>query len=1132
MYIKEDEIIFSPSDLSLYSESIFASWMEHLRVIEPENKILPDEDDDLNIILQKKGLAHEDAILAEMRNVGKSVKVIERGDQAAERTFEAMTSGFDVIYQGFLSKDCFGGYSDFLVKVPGPSQLGDYHYEVWDTKLSKSLKPKYIIQLCCYADMLHQTQGCFAENIVVILGNGRKEYFKLTEYFYYYLQLKSRFLQLHHNFDPALIPDPMESSSWGRWVSFKDSLTEKSDHLSQVATITKSQIKKLKSAGIDSMQKLATMVDSKVKGIADDVLMRLINQASLQKKSIGSDVPLFQMLGHMQDEKKGLALLPSMTPYDVYFDIEGAPLYENGLEYLWGATYFDGVGLQQYKEYWAHDHIEEKIAFKCFIEWVYQIWLDHPGMHIYHYGHYEIDVCRRLMMRYGVCEYEVDQLLRNDVFVDLYKIVKSSMLIGEPKYSIKNVEHLYRQKRDTAVGTGMDSVVVYELWRENRDGDTWQSSKSLSNIRDYNIDDCNSTRELAVWLSERQNSLGIKYIGKTGTSEPDLKEDISQRIKLRDLLLDKAQKLSVAGDQRGSRFIKNLAWFLEFHRRESKPVFWRLFDRLGQSREELFDDFDCLANCTRTSKPPFKPTPKAKNLAYEYKFNANQEFKASAKKYYVLEAEDNGKRTSLEVVHDASDLTAGIIALQSKEDPGVYINLIPDEFVNPVPIPGAITRQVEAFYAGRLTDGAIIHFLNKSDPQIKGHIAGNPIISSDDPKIRLNQIIKAVSNLDNSYLAIQGPPGAGKTYTAKHIIADLVKNGKKIAISSNGHKAINNLLKGVVSQCKSDGISGYFACNKDTDREIAQLGIDVIDNNQICTRIRPGCVIGTTAWGFSREDLADKFDYLFIDEAGQVSVANLVAMSQSTRNIVLIGDQMQLGQPSQGVHPEDSGLSVLDYLLHDHPTIPSHMGVFLGTTYRMHSSVNKFISEAIYEGKLVAEVDNDKQSIAVPDGYNGVVNQSAGIIYVPVEHEGNTQASDEEVDQIVVIAKDLLGREFTAKTGESRNISWNDILFVAPYNFQVNKLRQALGKEARVGSVDKFQGQEAPVVVLSMCASDPNESPRGLNFLFDQNRLNVAISRAQCMAIVVANPGLADTSVSKVEQMAKLNVYYRLVNHK
>jgi superfamily I DNA and/or RNA helicase len=255
------------------------------------------------------------------------------------------------------------------------------------------------------------------------------------------------------------------------------------------------------------------------------------------------------------------------------------------------------------------------------------------------------------------------------------------------------------------------------------------------------------------------------------------------------------------------------------------------------------------------------------------------------------------------------------------------------------------------------------------------------------------------------------------------------------------------------------------------------LKISVLENKDIAGFLQAGCVVGTTAWGFSRDDLENAFDYLFIDEAGQVSLANLIAMSRSTSNIILMGDQMQLGQPSQGCHPDESGLSILDYLLHSTPTIPNSMGVFLGTTYRMHSAVNQFISEAVYESKLETAPENDEQLISIPVGYKGILNKEAGIITVPIMHEGNTQASDEEVEQIVSLAHELLGRTFNAKKSKQRIIDWKDMLFVAPYNFQVNKLKAALGDKARVGSVDKFQGQEAPIVFLSMCASSANESP-------------------------------------------------------
>ena len=268
-------------------------------------------------------------------------------------------------------------------------------------------------------------------------------------------------------------------------------------------------------------------------------------------------------------------------------------------------------------------------------------------------------------------------------------------------------------------------------------------------------------------------------------------------------------------------------------------------------------------------------------------------------------------------------------------------------------------------------------------------------------------------------------------------------------------------------------------------------------------------------------------------------MANLIAISRAAKNLILMGDQMQLGQPAQGTHPADSGLSVLDYLLHETPTIPDHMGVFLGITYRMHSQVNHFISEAIYEGKLGSAPDNDKQVIDMPASYlaanpEGPLNSEAGIIYLSVEHEGNSQACDEEVAVIVQQSRQLLGRTFTAKDGIKRAISWSDILFVAPYNHQVNKLREALvqlpgGDDAQIGSVDKFQGQEAPIVFLSMCASDANASPRGMDFLFDKHRINVAVSRAQSLAVVVASPKLAQSTAGNIRQQKLVNVFARLV---
>lgn len=206
----------------------------------------------------------------------------------------------------------------------------------------------------------------------------------------------------------------------------------------------------------------------------------------------------------------------------------------------------------------------------------------------------------------------------------------------------------------------------------------------------------------------------------------------------------------------------------------------------------------------------------------------------------------------------------------------------------------------------------------------------------------------------------------------------------------------------------------------------------------------------------------------------------------------------------------------------------------------MHSKVNTVISELIYENKLKSHIDNDKRVLQISGSANQstdtqtldtYLNSEAGIIFIPVEHEGNTQASAEEVVVIKQLAESLLGRLLytgaTKDTGEpeTRPITWDDMLFVAPYNHQVIKLKIALGKQVKIGSIDKFQGQEAPIIFLSMCSSDASESPRGIDFLLDKNRINVAISRAQTLAVVVANSNLGNMPVNNIEQLKKVSLF-------
>ena len=1150
MFKEQGSLHFSPSDLSRYMESPYDTWMARFKIEDPILCPEKDPEDPLMQTLAQKGYEHEDALEAQLRDEGFSVLKIEAEtkQQAYELTLTAMSDGIDVIVQGRLQYEQFAGFTDFLVRVPGPSNLGDFHYEIWDTKLATKVKPKFLIQLSCYAEMLEQAQGIKPTFLTVALGNGQRERFRTQDFYHYYQSLKSSFLEQQHQFSIDNPPDPADYQSWGNWSKYAEDLLVQKDHLFQVANITKGQIKKLHHAGISTMTELARGEVSYIPGMNPDVLERLVAQAAIQLKTrtnsekTGNSVPSFELIQPSNGrDSGGLSLLPPASSRDIFFDIEGFPLAEGGLEYLWGATYFDSEGQRQFKDFWAHDAEQEKRAFSSFIRWAYERWQSDRSMHIYHYASYEITACRKLMGRYGVCEYEVDELLRNEVFVDLYQIVRTGLLIGEPKYSIKNVEHLYRGKRQTEVGTGGDSVVVYEKWRElhakGEEGDTWQSSEILSDIRDYNIDDCNSTQELVDWLRDQQKQNGLVFVGKQDKNEQVLAEEITEKIILRDRLLARAsEELKV--DPKQAALSENLAWFLEFHRRESKPIFWRLFDRLSQTELELYDELDCLVGCKRTGREPFLPSHSARNNCYEYAFDPTQEFKGAAQSFYILghQAED-GRPLKANYCEEESDIENGIIGLQYKAALPEIVTLIPNEYVYPGQIPGAIEDLARRYADGHIEQqkSAILDFLRRDKPRFvasyspandAGHIA-----PSHDPEIRLEQVIKATKALDSSYLTIQGPPGSGKSYTGKHLIAELLKQGASVGIASNSHKAINHLLLNTVKHCKDCGITANFTCTKDTDPELEESGVAIVKNGELFSFTGPACVVGSTAWGFAREDMIDELDYLFVDEAGQVSVANLIAMSRSTKNLILMGDQMQLGQPSQGSHPKESGLSVLDYLMHESPTIPEDMGVFLGTTFRMHSAVNDFISDNIYEGKLLSARTNDKRVVKVPPTYHGPLSVEAGIVFIPVKHEGNTQASDEEVGEIEQLVEALLGREF--RTGDEdnpvKNIDWSDILFVAPYNHQVSKLKKALGERAKVGSVDKFQGQEAPIVILSMCASDPAESPRGMDFLFDKNRLNVAVSRAQSLAIVVANPAIAKTPVDHIKQMTQLNLFNALI---
>jgi uncharacterized protein len=289
-------------------------------------------------------------------------------------------------------------------------------------------------------------------------------------------------------------------------------------------------------------------------------------------------------------------------------------------------------------------------------------------------------------------------------------------------------------------------------------------------------------------------------------------------------------------------------------------------------------------------------------------------------------------------------------------------------------------------------------------------------------------------------------------------------------------------------------------------------------------------LVGGTSWLFSREDQMCKWDYLFVDEASQVSLADLIASGSCAQNIVLLGDQMQLPQPIEGIHPGKSGLSVLDYLMGDHPTVPKEMGIFLENTYRMHPDICKPISDGVYESRLNSVESCKQQKLVIKSDADKALKKESGITYIEVAHQGRSQSSAEESKRIKEIYQSLLKQSWIDREGKEHKITNNDILIVAPYNAQIRQLKKDLGNDARIGTVDKFQGQEAAVAIYSMTSSDKESIPRGLDFLFSKNRLNVGVSRAKCLALIVASPELRKIECDKVEDMVLLNFYIKLIS--
>ncbi|MBF0584152.1 MAG: TM0106 family RecB-like putative nuclease [Magnetococcales bacterium] len=1098
-------ILYAASDLNGFLGCRHSTFLDLKDLVEP----LPRAQDDAQAkLIQDRGLEHEAEYLLSLKKAGLSVvEVTEDGnlDDRVAITAEVMRNGPDIIYQATLQNGVWHGFVDFLKRVDRPSQLGSFSYEAVDTKLTKHPKPKHVIQLCLYSELLQHVQGLRPRSMSLVLGDQSDLHLRFDDFAFYHATVRRRFEEYVFAPPTDSRPEPCGFCELCKWRDLCVDQWEREDHLSRVANIRRSQILKLEAAGIATVTALAHMDDAAtVSSLAQETLDRLRAQARLQVAKLETGENRVETLPSAPG--RGFTRMPKPNPLDLFFDMEGDPLYPDGLEYLFG-FYFIESGKPVFKAFWAHDHEEEKRTFQEVMDFITGHLRENPNAHIYHYNHYEETAIKRLASRYGTHEAEVDDLLRGRKLVDLYKVVREAIRVSEPSYSIKNLETFYMEKRKAEVATAGDSIVVYETWRKTHAPDL------LLQISDYNEDDCRSTLLLREWLvGLRPDDLPWFSVETEAPSEDKLRAQ-QEAEETRQLY-----EQNLTGDSRkpDHEFRELVAHLLEFHRREAKPQWWAMFERQGQTDEELVEDAECLAGLRSDPKEP--PYQEKRSMVFTFRFPP-QETK--------LRTGDSCLRAdTLERAGEIVELNTSTRLVRIKKGakgeplPDV-LSITPTGPIDNRVLRNAVYRFADAIIAGNGRFQALASFLRRERPTIDGHAAGTPIVP--DTADLLTASIRAVAGLQESYLFIQGPPGAGKTYTSSHVIVELLRRGKKIGISSNSHKAINNLLSGIEKAANQKCVS-FRGQKKSTATNAdslfhGEMIENVSDNGGIDLN---SDLIAGTAWLFAREEFDAVFDYLFIDEAGQVSLANLVAIGLSAKNIVLVGDQMQLGQPIQGVHPGMSGMSILEYLLEGESTIPADQGIFLGTTWRMHENVCRFISNAVYDGRLHPEPGTWNQSLILSNAAHPELRPN-GIRFIEAQHEGCSQKSEVEGEIIRDLIASLVTQNYSDRNGKKLAMGLNNILVVTPYNVQVNHLRDILPSGTQVGTVDKFQGQEAEVVIISMATSSADDLPRNIEFLYSKNRLNVAISRARTLALIVANPNLLEVPCQTVEQLKLVN---------
>ncbi|MFT4259553.1 TM0106 family RecB-like putative nuclease [Microbacterium sp.] len=1144
----ENRVVWSASDLKLAAECEFA-WC---RAIDAKLGRVPVVAEPEDATLKRAALlgdAHEQKVLAryvddlgegQVHQLAKASSVDAAALAAAvDETIEALGSDVQVIFQAAFATEEFVGFADFIRRDD------DGRWRVEDSKLARRAKVTALMQLAAYVDQLDRLGVPRSDEVDLILGDGARSTHRVSDLLPLFRVRRARLRALIADRDVAAgaAGPPL---AWGddrgglgvvacgRCVTCEEQVIAHRDLL-MVARMRPVQRDRLRAAGIETIDDLAAASDAPA-GMNPETFESLRAQARLQLRADAEGETTFEV-----HYASAIHTLPVPSRGDIFFDFEGDPLYTEpasdghaqwGIDYLFG--WVDNA--DQYTALWAHDFAAERRALEDFLDFVAARRAAHPDMHIYHYAPYETSHLAAMATRHGVREGEVDRLLRDGVFVDLYPLVLRTVRVGSRSYSIKKLEPLYMgdEVRTQDVQKGDDSIVKYVAARALADaGEQSEADAVFADLADYNRYDCVSTRRLRNWLIEIARAQGVR------PAPPDQPDPTGYEPSPRSvaLLADAERDVEAGGDGVVHRIA---AAAIDFFPREAKSFWNAHFERLREP-VTMWDTTRDVVRVDRFSSTVTREWSIAegrrvlsRDIEIRGEISPGTTLGAGSEPFalyatpapFDIEAPSRAVHAArtVKVIDVADDVfTITETAVNGETWNELPLALTPAAPPRAAALQGAIDEWADAVHlaAPAFPRDPATDILRRIPPRT---VSGDPLPAADGDTI--DAIVRGVLDLDRSYLAVQGPPGTGKTYTGSRVIARLVnEHGFKIGVVAQSHAIIETLLERVVA----DGVdpSRVGKAPKDAD---ADAGYTSIPKNGMAAFLGEhadgGVVVGGTAWDFSNTQRVDRagLDLLVIDEAGQFSLASTIAVAASAQRLLLLGDPQQLPQVSQGAHPEPVDTSALGWVMDGAEVVRPEYGYFLAQSWRMHPLVAAPVSELAYAGELASAPPAAKRALA------GV---GPGLHVVPLRHRGNATASPEEAAEVVRIVEEIIGRAFTDDDGSSRPLSARDIIVVTPYNAQRQLVHAALADagfgEVPVGTVDNFQGKEAVVSITSLAASSGRDAPRGPEFLLLQNRLNVAISRAQVAAYLIHSPALLDDLPHTPEGVARLSAFAHLV---